>query len=382
MSRKGLLQPPVQPSDATHSSRTTQASIRTHFQRALGDQHEVVPVLNPVNWTGSPSTANTHGEFLSLRRAYRKIMGQRTRSVYVTNPVRLTEASLVQAGFRVILEQPGLNSARPRRAARFAGQMGSGIVIPPADFLDNCPRGVPIHWTPAAADRATRAIRTASTESPPIVVRVSVLGDDSTPEHLETLFQWLDQVVLPADVHFSIPRLIHRRMGRLIDHPNLDAQTSTTSVHNTGGRLIPVHDIRTAAASLTSVQELPRRLPGDLNLSEAFMAFTRLLAGDVEDSVVRLSKTTGPASLAISQIPSVEIAVPRAAIIQLAKIIRTAPPERLPSSFRIDGRLFTAAETLLLLAGAVRGEDAPKTWLVLVPDPRATGLGWGEATTP
>jgi hypothetical protein len=127
--------------------------------------------------------------------------------------------------------------------------------------------------------------------------------------------------------------------------------------------------------------ELPRELPGPLNLTEAFEAFLLVALDAQEGPVVRVRTLAPPVARAGSTLPS-PVQIPRAAVIATASQLREDPLETLPSALPCGGRLLTAAELLLALAGVVRGEDPVTVRPIEVPDPNAPGLGWGAAGLP
>ena len=74
--------------------------------------------------------------------------------------------------------------------------------------------------------------------------------------------------------------------------------------------------------------------------------------------------------------------VPRADVVALAKSLAAMPPQQVPAALPLGDHLLTAAEALLALASAVRGEDPCTVTPVRDPDPHSDGLGWGTVRPP
>jgi hypothetical protein len=339
--------------------------------------HEIGITLGPEE-VPDDHPAALLSEARRLRASARRLgraTGERPRTVLTRLPHRTTEAVLGLAGFRVVLQVDGPTTAEPRHAVAFAGQTVDGIVIPPGPYHGDCgSHPVVGPFTPASADRATIALRSASAAPGVAIVRVGLDGSRGVPEDASVLGRWLDEVVLPAGLR---ARTAIELRGVALDDPASNAQASPLAA----GRLVAIADVTRAAESLRGLRTLPRRLAGDLTPTEAFLAFALLLAGDIEGDVVRLGALAGPRMSAHTALTG-PIEVPRAEVATTAAALLASLPENVPSAVPVGGHLLTAAELLVLFASAVRGDLEPTTAPIAVPEPNEDGLGWGVATIP
>jgi len=347
-------------------------SMRSFVLAAMERGHEVVVRLAEEEVAKSPEKgpAQMRKRLKVLSSSYGKV-----RVAEAPLGTRESEGILHRVGLRAVLETNGASTAAPRKQAHFEGQPDSGVVLPIGPYSGPCGTDPSVSgFTPLAADRVTQAVygaRSARTG----VVRLRLLAGEATDAAV--LARWLDTVILPAGVSVGPPgearevALKALRSGEPVDW-NPDATA--------GGRLVRVDEVKRAAESLLEVNTVPRELPGELSPTEAFQAFLRVLAGEVEGSVVRLSALDGPALLSRSQLDGPTPVRPES-LRKLSVALLAELPASIPAALSVDGQLLNAAELLVVLAAAV-AEVAPVARPVAVPEPSAVGLGWGRATTP
>jgi hypothetical protein len=302
------------------------------------------------------------------------------RTVITPSPVRATEPLLARAGFRSILLDGGPATAAPRPALVFEGQPRVSVVLQAGPYSGPCgtsPR--PPVWSPLAADRATQALHGAARSTGAPTLRVTLAGtNDSAAEDAALTERWLRDVVKPSGAHVTTAAEARVAAFSSFRNTRPDADSANQVV---GGRLVSVEEIQEAAVGLTSVNALPRELPGDLSPTEAFLAFALYLSGELEGDVVRLGALEGPPTNAVSSLIT-DAGLEREAVVKLASIIVADLPKRVPAAVPCDGRLLTATEALLAFASAVRGDAPATTRPVTVPEPNEPGLGWGSSTLP
>lgn len=295
-----------------------------------------------------------------FNKAYGRV---RVVELAVEHPMQ--EAVLNRVGIRAVLETNGPATASPRRQQMLEGQVLVGAILPAGPYAGACGTSPEVQtFTPAAADRVTRALKGAM-DAPVGVVRLTVAPKAST--ELDVLFRWLDEVVLPAGIPVQRATSIRDRAVEAMK----DRAGKREPV--LGGRLVSEAVLREAARVLKDQTLIPRSLPGELNPTEAFQGFTRLLAGQVDGEMVRLVALKAPRERTPTR---GEVVVDRAAVIALSQALLAELPATLPGALPLGGQVVGAPELLQLFAAAVRGEDPCRTVPVQVMDPNAPGLGW------
>lgn len=309
----------------------------------------------------------------SLQPAQR--LAGRSRTVVAPIGSRGTEAMLGRAGFRALINAASPPQAGSRYAGILEGMQRINVVFPGGPYQGVCgndPRVGP--FTPKAADRAARAVQQASAVPGAPVVRVALLGSRGSATDSEVLVRWVRDVITPGGATVSSPR-----DARLAALQALRQGVDMSHAVGAMGRVVSLDDAQEAALALTTVTMIPRGLPGDLTPSEAFYAFTLILAGRDDGSAVRIKTLAGPSSAARS-ILSGPIGLDPEAVRATARALQSAMPAEIPAAIPVDGHLLTAGELLLAMASAVRDETPALTRPVAVPDPNARGLGWGSAS--
>lgn len=343
--------------------------------RAAAGGHEVGVVFQdkqvPLDALAAPGP---------LKRRFKGIRKAAGGSATAATPLpsRTSEAIFGTLGFKILLQTRGPATAIPRPAVVFEGQPRAGVVLQGGPYAGPCgirPMASPL--TPAAADRTTQALWGAARVEGVPTVRLGLRGSDQPGDDPAVLGRWIDEVLTPAGIRPTTPSAARTavqayfRSGKTMSTDPLDAG---------GGRLVSVEEVKAAAAALDQENILPRELPGELNLSEAFLAFTLLLADQTEGEVVRLGRLAGPNTHASGSFEGI-VELDREAVVGLAKALAGELPDEVPAALPVDGRTLTAAELLTAFASAVRG-DPVQVWPTASPDPNAVGQGWGAATLP
>lgn len=352
----------------------TSAQILDMARRAQAGDHDVGVIYTD---TEVPLDAQAGmGPYKRRLKDLRKTAGG-VKVVAAPLPSRSAEALLGMTGFRTVLQSRGPATAVPRPAVVFEGQPRTGAVLQAGPYAGPCGvRPFANPFTPAAADRVTQALWGAVRLDGVPVIRVAIRPGASADDDASVLGRWLDEVLLPAGIRPTTPdtarsdALAFFRTGKTMEASALDAG---------GGRLVSVEEVRAAAEALDDENILPRELPGELNLTEAFLAFALLLAERNEGQVVRLGALTGPATHANSAIDGI-VELDGDAVKKIARILTAELPQTVPSAMPVAGKTLNAPELLTAMAATIRGE--PKVWPTASPDPNAPGQGWGEATLP
>jgi hypothetical protein len=317
-------------------------------------------------------------EIRLLTKELSKLAG-RPRSIATELPTRVAEAILGKSGFRNFLIQQGASTATPRPAVVFEGQPSLGVVFPPGPYAGPCGTAPLVGpFTVAAADRAAQTLHGASRSRGVGIVRVGLDGRRRSPNDAVVLARWLDEIVLPSSIKIASPnqaRVIARQHFRTGDPADFDPTLTA------GGRLVAVEDARVAATTMADVTSLPRVLDQDLTLTEAFLTFAKIAAGDVEGSVVRLGAIGGPRSNAATSLQGRTVFT-KEEVTKSARALVASLPDDIPAALPVGDQLLNAGELLLLYASVVRGDEEPSTHPVESPEPNESGLGWGRSTLP
>ncbi len=318
-----------------------------------------------------------------LRRAVKSLGGSteaRIRAVIAPMASRHSEPLLGQAGFRTILTSNGPTTATARPAKVFEGQPRNGVVLHSGPYEGDCGTSpiAPV-WTPAAADRVSRALLLAGNGGGTSTVRTSLSSTRSESTDADVLARWLDEAILPSGITIVTPS--EAREVAMRSFRQAGSGPTTAPAPRATGRVVDTATVLEAAGALVELDTLPRSLPGELTPTEAFHGLVSLLVDELEGERVRLRTLQGPRSEASSSLTGPH-EVPRSTVIDLARALHEEWPSEVPSALPIDGRLLTAGEVLLLFASAASGADPAVTRPVVAVDPNAPGLGWGSAGDP
>lgn len=346
--------------------------------------HRIVARFDPMAELGIPQSAvrlsvdDWWDTFRKTGRRIAKRSGKPPRAVAVSTLTRRGEAGSRQAGYPAMLEVQGAPGSTPRLLEPIEAYPGYGVLLPQGTYRGACgPSPVVTRFSPAALDRAAGALNAAIAVGPPGIVQLGVQVGGTTPEDAGTLGRWLDEVVLPSRVSVSDPVVFAAGVWEQLRPRGLGGSAQVVPDVE-GGRLVSRQELHDAAASLLDVDMLPRTLPGQLTLAEAFLGWTSLLAGTVEGDLVRLGALEGPAAKA-NTVLSGPTEVSREAVVAMATALDGAMGDQVPAAIPVDGKLLTASELLLAFAGAVAGADPVQVRPVEPPEPHQAGLGWGKS---
>jgi hypothetical protein len=243
--------------------------------------------------------------------------------------------------------------------------VSGGIVVPQG--------GVgPISALGAAdLDTAARQISAAATGGAPAIQLSLVLAEMDASE-IALLTRWLTEVAAPAGV-FTV-------------HAKSIPLRSTASTGEISGEPLPLArpldraDVLAAALALVDDPQIPRVIEGNINPTEAFLAFALLLAEEEPLDRVLLGGLRPPTEEVLSSLTAGDV-MPRSAIVDGARRLAPYLTYGIPNFVDVGDGALTAGEFLLAMARALATPDDPvvlsPAWS---PDPHAEGLGWGESS--
>ncbi len=294
----------------------------------------------------------------ATKRAVTSATGSRP-SILASPPLPPTGEMMVEArGFTLMLIVDPSDASIPRRARVYGGRMGRTRVIFEGSSKDACGAqlGSP---APSALDRVTQV-------GPSQVVSRVALAP--VPEQARAAALWWRDVAEPAGWKAWSARTAFIRLGtvQLIPQPSEEEPVTQAMVET--ARLLQ------AARHVGRVERLPRVLEGDLNLTEALVGLSALVAEPGHDRYM-LPEVGPPAAMARTTL-SGPVALDEAALRATAQEILPRLSTQTPGLFTIGAHTLTAGEYLVALASLARGES-PETHPVGDPDPFAPGGGWG-----
>ncbi len=354
----------------------TDAAVSLGSQAVLAG-HEVAVRIDDSEVSTDPYAVD--GPLRKRRKAVEQAVDGRVRAVVTDAWGKVQESHLSRAGFRAILTTAGPATPTPRLGMVFDGQPRVTAILMAGPWAGPCGRAYDLGpFTPLMADRAAQSLHGASRIPGTPIVRLG-LDDHGQAEEAEVFARWLDEVLAPAGVGVVSASTAQKSAMVGFRRPGQLAQAPEAT--DLGGRLVGLSDIQLAAAALIEIDALPRVLPGDLSLSEAFQAFALVVAGRAEGDMVRLGALAGPRSDAPATLTG-PLAIDPAALSAVIHEFVGAAPTEIPAAMPVGDRLWTAGELLVALASVVRGDDPPMARPVTPPDPNAEGLGWGAAVLP
>ncbi len=281
-------------------------------------------------------------------KAFRKASGARPHTVRVDAITARGELALSQLGVTTLLvDSPG----RPHLATRPDGMHTDMLVLPLGSYQCEQLEG----WS---LDRVAEASEAGMKLGLP-AVRVVV---DEQPT--EVLMNWLDDAWL--------------RVGGLVARADEipPALPDPAALKVLPGRRVDRSELLLAAEILAGGGRLPRTLPGDLTLTEAFLGLCLLLAEEQTREEVVLNALEPPGSQATSSTPRpVSAQDVRAAAVRLSPALTVA----IPGIVDVGDQTLTAAEFLAVMARLLVEPDAQHIEVPTTesPAPYAAGLGWG-----
>lgn len=339
--------------------------------------HEVAVAVPGAQVSQDPYSLD--GPMRRRRSAVADAVDSKVRSVVSSAWGAVPESHLSRAGFRAILTTAGPATAVPRLGMAFEGQPRVSAVLMSGPWSGPCGRAYDLGpFTPVAADRAAQAIHGAARSGGTRVVRIG-LDDVGSVDEAAVLGRWIDEVLAPAGVDIVSASEAHAVAMRALRRPGVLAVAPEPET--LGGRLVPVADLLLAAQALATADAIPRRLPGEMTPTEAFLGFATYLAGRAEGESVRLGALAGPRTGAP---PTIDAPTPveKGALVAVITRVVEAGPAEVPAALPVGDRMWTAAEILTAMASAIRGEDPPMARPLASPDPDAAGQGWSPVDAP
>ena len=315
-------------------------------------------VGRPVADPSAMSFIDWRDALRSGRRSVQKSVGQRPKVVAMPPPPPMGEVAIDDAGFTaLLLIDPG-DAAVPRRSVAFGGRTGRTRVLTEGTPADPCGAllGTPVR---AALDRVARVGPSQ------VVTRVALPPDPATARALAL---WWSTTAAPADWKAWSVQAAFLRLGnaQLAPKPTTAAPAATVTVEL--GRLTA------AAPTLTAARRLPRVLPGDLNLTTAFAAFTAATA-DPTQPAYALAPLGPPPDVARTTLTD-PIELAESDLRAAARSLLPGLTGTVPTVVEVGGHSLTNAEFLVAMAALLQGAT-PIARPVGHPDPYAVGAGWG-----
>ncbi len=342
---------------------------------AAGRGHEVAAAVPATAVPEDPLGRSS--ELRKGRKALSKAVGAKVRAVATDASGQVPESHLGRAGYRSLLATVGPSTPTARPAQVFEGQPRNGVVLPTGPYAGPCGRSHTLGpFRPPTADRVASALHGSLRSPGARVVRVGLAAADGSIA-APVFGRWIDEVARPAGVQVAAPSAVRRAALSDFHRPSFAPDRTPVDL---GGRMVPLSDLQAAAVVLGEATLLPRELPGNLQLTEAFLGFALIVAGQTEGETVRLLALAGPRAGAQSQLTG-QVDVDAALLADLARAIVNPLPTEVPAALRVGDQLLDSGELLLALASVVRGER-PTTRPIGSPDPNTPGLGWGASTLP
>ena len=312
------------------------------------------------------------------RKRLRKVSGRAIRVVAVTDLPRALEIALDGSTnvSTVLLLSPDADGA-PRHIVGVDGQVGRAVVLSGGPYGQACPVGAELPaWTAAAMDRVSLTLLRASTRFARPIVRVTLAQSRWSAEAEGLLTRYRTEVLAPGQVQVALARTLTSGIGGV---PTQAVRQEPVVAGMQTGRPVDLTEVSSAARVLAAGGTLPRELPSELNLTEAYLALVRVLARERPPARVHLWRLEPPAEAAPSLLPADGVELPVEAVRALAKTLEPLLLGQVPGYLEVDGRLLTAAEFLCAMGLAL---EAPLDGVIHVepsfsPEPYAPGLGWG-----
>lgn len=255
------------------------------------------------------------------------------------------------------------------RVPRPDGTRGTALVLPASPI--GC-KGVvePEIWH---LDHATRILMQSPTLRLP-ALRVRVALEDLDAAGLETLGQWIDTQMLPAQVRFVT-----------VDEITPEIPQSQAPKGPPPGRAISPAQIAQAAEVLSaSPAPLPRSVAG-FSLTELFLAFCHQASALYTEATEFPEIFVGPLlAPQVSNPSSRKMPVTAAQVLAAGHDLAPKLRGSIPSFADVGDQLLTARELLWAMAWVIDttpdgAEEIPFPDTIKDPDPSAVDLGWGES---
>ncbi len=291
-------------------------------------------------------------------RAFRRATRSRPQAIAVDKLTRAGEYALYDLRVRVVLVE---DVGRPRRSRGPAGLEGLALVVPHGD---GAARDVDAELLDTvAADLA------ASVSGGAAILRLPLSLPHLDADETALLGVWLEDIVVPVGVDLpTASKLPWRATAQL-----------TVEEAATRARPIDTDELALAAAALRGASVLPADLPGQLTITEAFLALTLVLADDTLPERVLLGQLGPPPAEASTAMPAggfVTADAVREAARELAPHLHYA----VPGLVDVGDQTLTACEFLVAMAQVFEGAASASFAPVRSPDPFAEDLGWGHST--
>ena len=315
-------------------------------------------VGQPVTDPGAMSLADWRVALKSSKRAVQRATHKRATVLAVPPPTPTGEVAIDEAGFQALfLIDPG-DAAAPRRARAYGGRTGRTRVVTEGAGVDACGAqlGTPL---PSALDRIARVGPSQ------VVTRVALAP---SADEARAVALWWTHTAAPAEWKAWSVGTLYVRAGTTPLAPKPAEAPPVAQASLTTDRLAQ------ATETITTVGRLPRVLPGDLTLTEAFVGLAAMAADPGHPAYP--VPYVGPPPGDVRSVLTGPTPLEEAAVRQAATALLPSLGDHLPTLVNVGAHTLTAGEFLLVLAQLQRGL-APVARPIGSPDPFAEGAGWG-----
>ncbi|MFH1468229.1 MAG: hypothetical protein ABIO70_27830 [Pseudomonadota bacterium] len=318
------------------------------------------------------------------RRALRRATGTSVDAATMAGDAPLQEAVLAVLGLVLLLPPGDLVLGPPRFARGTQGTLATSVVLPATAF-SGPQGGVPDAALAASLDAAARALEAG--EVP--VVRLALDGPALAAGDIDLLERWRREVADPCGARLLPPREASRTLRAWLQRGGAQRLAAAGGAGPeapppASSRRLEAAEVIEAAAALSCGRSggdvLPRSLPPGLDLTDAFQAFTLLLA--LGEGPVTLRPLRPPQSSPRSVLGAQGATLPAAAVRAAAADLAPGLRDQIPAFHRVGDTALTAAELLCAMGRVLQGEDPVTLTGVFSPDPFAAGLGWSQPNGP
>ncbi len=326
---------------------------------------------------GTSRSRSSWSELRSARRSLRRSSGSLPRAVGLREITPRAEAALNELRFSLLL--PQLDGAdHPRRAVSLQGYQGLSLVIPPYPVPPPMDRQAAdgSHLL-AQLELSARALHTG--ERP--VVRLPLAAQALDEASLALLERWSSEVLTPCGARSLDLRTAELETRRwLREQQGQQPRAKTAAL----GRRLERAQLQDAAAALRCPDRpghsLPRSLPGELNLTEAFLALSLAMADPDSHTALELHALAAPRSSPRSVLPPEGVELEAAQVRRVAAELAPYLTGQVPALVSVSDHTLTAAEFLCAMSASVNDDALVSVFSTFSPDPYAEGLGWGDCS--
>ncbi len=317
-------------------------------------------------------------EARDLRRSTRK--PPRAVGILTTTPG--LEGVLEMLGFTLLLPAPGAALEAPRRSEDPQGSKGAAIVLTAVEPGEGSDGTGGEGALAATLDRVALALELGAHP----VVRLSLPSGLEAAGLTPLLARWRAEVLEPCGAEILTSREAESAVrvwlhGQSSPWATLFGRSSAPLPPEEPPpmRVVAPGELLAAIDALPCDRPgstLPRTLPGNLSLTEAYGALAQYLQEPARPEIT-VPALLPPQSSPRSVLGPVGASLPASAIRQTFAELSPKEGDQVPSFLRVSDQALTAPELLCAMAGAALAQDPVKVNATYSPAPYTPGLGWG-----